>query len=143
GGIGLGGRVPGHELGRDAVLDAKQVVEHKYLAVAPWTGADADRGHGHGLGDGPGHTVGHRFQHDGEAACLGQGHGVVDEGGSGGGLLALDLEAAELVDRLGCEPEVTHDRPFRVEDRLDHVDTLATTFELHRLGPGTHQGGRV
>ena len=112
---------------------------HQHLAVAPRAGADADGGYRNGLGDRPGDPVRDGFEHDGEAAGVGEGHGVVDNSGSGLGLLALHLEPAQGVDGLRGETDVAHDGHLGVDDGLDHVDALAATLELHGLGTSADQ----
>ena len=77
-------------------------------------------------------AVGHALEHDREATGLGERDRVVGERLRGVELLALHLEAAERVDRLRREPDVTHHRDLGVEDRLHRVEPLAAAFELHR-----------
>ena len=103
-------------------MQTEQVVEHQYLAVAPRPGANADRGHGDGLGDHASHLVGHALEDDREAPGVDQGQRVVDQRGGGVELLALHLEPAEGVDRLGREPDVAHHGDLGVDDGPDHVD---------------------
>ena len=58
-------------------------------------------------------------------------------------LAGLDLEAADGVHRLGCEPQVPHDRDLGIDDRLDHRQSLAAALQLDGLSAGPDQRGRV
>ncbi len=95
------------------------------------------------LGDHAGHLVGHALEHDGEAPGVGQRLGVGHEPQRGLLLAALHLEAAHGVHRLRGEAEVAHHRDLGVDERLDHRQALAPALELHGLGSGPDQLGRV
>ena len=59
-----------------------------------------------------------------EAAGLLERDGLVDQAPRVVGVLPLQLEAAEGVDRLRGEADVAHDRDLGVEDGFDGLDAL-------------------
>ena len=96
-------------------------------------------GTGDRIGDHAGDRVGHALEHDREAAGVGERDRVVDELARGVERLALHLEPADRIHRLGREPEVAHHGDLGVEDRVHRVEALAAAFELHRAGAGAHE----
>ena len=116
---------------------------HEHLAVAVAARADTDRRDGDRVGDQAGDRVGYALEHHREAARFGESDRVVDDVTRGVERLALHAQPAERVDRLRREPDVAHHRDLGVEDRLDRVDALVATFELHRAGARAHERGRV
>ena len=74
------------------------------------------------------------FEDDGEGAGVFERAGIVDELGGRGGRLALDLVAAELVDRLRRQAEVAHHRDAGFDHAADERHDVAAAFELHGGG---------
>jgi len=85
-----------HELGREALEEAEQVVHDEELPVAAVPRADAVHGDGRALGDDFGHLGGDTLDEDREGACLFQNPRVLDQPQTGLGGSALRLEAPKL-----------------------------------------------
>ena len=68
-----------------------------------------------------------------EGARLLQRLGVIDELHRGLGRLALDAEAAELVDGLRRQAEVADNRDAGLDDTPDRLRGALASFELHGL----------
>src|SRR5262249_5040344 len=110
--------------------------EHLDLAVTIGAGADADGRDLQAVGDRARQARGHALEHDREGAGLLEGLGVVEEPDRRLRRLALDLEAAELVDRLRREAESAHDRDAGTDQALPRRRGADAAFELHRLAAG-------
>ena len=111
----------------------EDVVQHLYLAVAAGACADADGRHGeparHGLRD----VARRRLQDDGERPRVLDGERVVQQTArllSGASLHAV---AAQLVDRLRREPEVTHDGDAGLRETAHGRRDERASLQLHGL----------
>ena len=89
------------------------------------------------------HEVGDALEHEGEASRPDERLRVEFELAGRLGVLALDDEPAQRVDRLRREPEVPHHWDFGIEDRANGWDPAPSSLELHGLRAGPHEGGRV
>ncbi len=116
---------------------------HEHLTIGVHARTDPDRRDVDRLGDHLRHPNRHAFEHDREApGVLERLRGLHELAGLLG-LLALHLEPTHGMDRLRRQADVAHHRNLRVDDLLDHRQSLATALELHRMGAGPHQLGRV
>ncbi len=118
-------------------------MQHQDLPVAVGAGADADGRYGHLPGDQTGHLPGYALEHDGEAAGVDQGAGVVEQGAGGLGLLALHPVAPESVHRLGREPEVAHNGDLSVDQGLYDRHPGPAALELDRVRPCPDEDGGI
>ena len=134
GGGAADGRVGSGVPGRVVGAGGEDVVDDLYLTVAVDTGADADGRDGDSLGDELGQGCGDAFEDYGKCTCVLEGLGVPEKLGRLLGGLALAAVAAELVHRLGREPDVAHDRDAVLDDVVDGVSDGLTTLELDGLG---------
>jgi hypothetical protein len=123
-----------HELGLEVGVHAEEVVDDQHLAVALHARADADGGDGQLRGDDARQLHRHALQHDGVGAGLLDGLGVAQDGPRALRVLALDLEAAHGVHRLGREADVAHHRDAGAHHLLDGLADLLAALELHALG---------
>ena len=92
--------------------EAEEIVGDEDLAVAIGAGADSDCGNLQLAGDLRGELAGDGFEDDGESASGFDGVGVAEELFGGVSGLALDAIAAEGVDGLGREADVSHNGNF-------------------------------
>jgi MFS family permease len=120
------------EAGTGLRVHAGHVGPHQHLSITPRSGADPDRRDTDLPGDPLGQIARHQLQHDGEGAGLLQGQRVGDQ------LVArvaapLDPVAAEAVDALGREPDMTHHGHPGLGEELDLRDDPAAAFELDRV----------
>ena len=131
--------VAAHEPRRLAHVDPPQVVQHEHLPVGADARADANGGKRHFRGDAGGQLRWHALEHDREAAQIGQRVRLTKQSCRVHIVSALHAEAAELVDRLRRQPDVTHDGHAGSDDLSDHILVAVDAFELDRLRPARHQ----
>jgi hypothetical protein len=124
------------EFWRSVEGEAEEVVGDEDLAVAVGAGADSDRGDLEFAGDLRGEFAGDGFKDDGEGACRLDGVGVAEELFGGVGGLTLDAEAAEGVDGLGREADVSHNGNFGFGEAGDELETALAAFDFDSFGAG-------
>jgi hypothetical protein len=87
--------------------NADQVMQHQHLAMAVHSGTDADGGHGRKAGGDVGGQAGRHHFHDDQCCTrLFKGQRIGLEDGGPCIAAALDAVAAQLVHRLGGQPDV-------------------------------------
>jgi len=86
----------------------------------------------------PAELPGQAFEHQGEAAGVLQGLGLGEQPGGGRGGAPLDLEAAELGQALGGEPDVALDRDAGPDHGAHGLD-VACALDLDRPGAAVGQ----
>ena len=97
-------------------------MEYENLAVACRAGADADRRDRDALCDEGGNFGRDALEDERETSGILEQQRLVDETLPLGCAFPLDLETAECVDALRCEPDVAHDGNLRVEDRFNRAE---------------------
>src|SRR6266850_3058299 len=121
------------ELRRLTRGQAERVMEDKNLSVGSGAGADADGRDAKRLRDAAPKLARNSFQDQAERPGLLELLGVGQDPGGLGLRLALDLEAAHLVDELGCEAEVTHHGNSELRQATRDLDDPAPALELHGM----------
>ena len=116
--------------------EAEEVVDDKDLAVAVGAGADADRGDVQLASDLRGEFARDGFEDYGEGACGFYGVRVAEELFGGVGGFALDAIAAEGVDGLGREADVSHYGNFGFGEARDEFETALAAFDFDGFGAG-------
>jgi hypothetical protein len=126
---------------------AEQVVPDEDLPVAARPRPDADGGDVDGAGDTLGEGHGHALDDQGEAARVGDGDGVFEDGLGGLVGAALHLEAPHRVHALGQKAHVPHHGDAHLYEPVDGVGKLPAALQLHALDgallhepPGAAQG---
>ncbi|VTQ32412.1 Uncharacterised protein [Pseudomonas aeruginosa] len=115
----------------------------QHLAIGRRTGANPDHRDLHRLGDLFGQHAGHALQQQHGGAGLLQGDGIGAQLARLGFLAALDLEAAEQVDRLRGQAEMRADRHAHLCQAGDRLRQPGPTLQLDHVCAGLHQADRV
>ena len=125
--------VGAHEARLERVVHAQQVVDDQHLAVAADARADADGGDGELPGDALGDLGRDALEHHRVGAGVLERAGVGDQPLGAAVLATLDLEAAQLVERLRGQADVTHDRDAARHQAPDQLGVLGAALELDRV----------
>ncbi len=136
-------RVASNESGTHVLLDPEHVVEHQHLTITVGSGTDSNRGNVNRTRDHRRNLIRHPFKNDCEAARVGQGLGRCHQAKRRHSVSALDPETTHCIHRLGGEADMSHHGNLSCDQCLDHRQPSPTTFQLHRPGSGTYEGGRI
>src|SRR5450631_4340698 len=118
------------ELRRLAGRQAEHVVKHQDLAVGTGTGPDADGWDPNGLRDAARELAWHSLEDQAERSSLLELFGVGQDPRRLSLALALDLEAAHLVDELRRQTKVTHDRDAQLGQAAGDLNDATAALQL-------------
>ena len=111
-------------------------MQHEHLPVGGGSSPDPDRRDAQRVRDRARQLAGHALEHDAERTGLLQPLRIGQDARRLGVSLALDLEAAHLVDELRRQADVTHDRDADLGEPARDFDHPASAFELDRVHAG-------
>src|SRR5262245_28073373 len=109
-------------------------MDHEHLAVTMRARADANGRNGQPLGDLLGQVLWNAFQHHRERATILYRQSIAHDCFPLVLVLTLNLIAAEPMNRLRGEANVSHDRDANLDDGLDRTWHRSTALEFHPLG---------
>ena len=105
----------------------------QHLPIGSGARADADRRNVKSLSDSAGQLGWDSFEDEAESSRLLERLGVGQDASGLRLALALDLEAAHLVDELRCEAEVADHGDAMLRQPARDLDGRAAAFELDRM----------
>ena len=104
---------------QDALRQSQQIMDHLNLAVTVGTGTDANRRHAHSLGYQLRQGRWYRLQNDRIGSRLFQHLNIAEKLNGSRRRLALQSVAAELMYRLGGQPDMAHHRHACRDNPMD------------------------